>query len=316
MGRVYKATGINLKSMPLGESDRLLSILTHEYGLIRAVAVGARKPRSKLGGRSSLFVVNELLLIQGRSLDKVSQAETITSFAGLSQNLAKLTASQYLAELALYQALSNQSQADLMTLLCQQLTQLEQARDNEVLPYLTWGILQLLEIAGVLPHVQSCCLTQQPLVPTEIDPSWQVGFSPSAGGTILLSAQPQKLGLIRRSPPDQFRTAEISQTRYQTRPRNGEQSPQILRLNAVELDLLQTLAQSLLGKSVDASTPFLSFVPLPPRVPEYSLSVWMAIERVLRHYAQYYFDRSIRSAALIETCFVPASPLSATFTAV
>ncbi|HEY9873712.1 MAG TPA: recombination protein O N-terminal domain-containing protein, partial [Candidatus Obscuribacterales bacterium] len=80
MSRTYKATGINLKSMPLGEADRLLTILTREFGLIRAVAPGARKHHSKLSGRSGLFVVNELLIAQGRSLDKITQAETKESY--------------------------------------------------------------------------------------------------------------------------------------------------------------------------------------------------------------------------------------------
>lgn len=127
MSRTYKATGINLKSMPFGEADRLLTILTREQGLVRAVAPGCRKPKSKLGGRSALFVVNDLMLVQGRSLDKIAQAETLESYPGLSQNLAKLTTSQYLAELTLYQALSGQPQIELWDLFCQQLTQLQNA---------------------------------------------------------------------------------------------------------------------------------------------------------------------------------------------
>ena len=106
MARLYKATGINLKAIPLGESDRLLSILTPEYGLIRVVAPGVRKQKSKLGGKTELFVVNQLLISKGRSLDRINQAETITSYIGLSQNLGKLAAGQYLAELVLHQVLA------------------------------------------------------------------------------------------------------------------------------------------------------------------------------------------------------------------
>ena len=126
MGRTYKATGINLKAMALGESDRLLSILTQEYGLIRVVAPGVRKQRSKLGGRSELFVVNELLISKGRSLDRINQAETIQSYSGLSQNLGKLAASQYLAELVLHQALREHPQTELFCLLNEHLGRIEQ----------------------------------------------------------------------------------------------------------------------------------------------------------------------------------------------
>ncbi|MDB9379435.1 DNA repair protein RecO, partial [Nodularia sphaerocarpa] len=74
MTKTYKATGINLKAQVLGESDRIVTILTREFGLIRAVAPGARKQNSSLGGRSGMFVVNELLIAKGRSLDRITQA--------------------------------------------------------------------------------------------------------------------------------------------------------------------------------------------------------------------------------------------------
>ena len=68
----------------MGESDRVLTVLTREFGLIRAVAPGVRKQRSTIGGRSELFVVNELLIAKGRSLDKITQADTVQSHPGLS----------------------------------------------------------------------------------------------------------------------------------------------------------------------------------------------------------------------------------------
>ncbi|WP_254721917.1 DNA repair protein RecO [Kovacikia minuta] len=165
MSRTYKVTGINLKSMPMGEADRLLTILTRELGLIRAVAMGARKHGSSLGGRSGLFVVNELLIAKGRSLDKVAQAETLESYPGLSQDLKKLTASQYLAELCLCQALSDQPQEELFCLLNEQLKRLERSAASQVLPYLTHAVFQLLILSGVVPQVHLCCVTRQPLVP-------------------------------------------------------------------------------------------------------------------------------------------------------
>jgi len=58
--------------------------LTQEYGLIRVVHQ-ARKQTRETGGRSGLFVVNELLIAKGRSLDKITQAETLESYSGLSQ---------------------------------------------------------------------------------------------------------------------------------------------------------------------------------------------------------------------------------------
>lgn len=264
----YKAIGINLKSAPLGESDRLLTILTEEYGLLRAVAPGSRKHKSSLGGRSSLFVVNQLLIAKGRNLDKVIQAESLESYPGLSQDLSKLTASQYLAELALYQALSEQSQAELFHLLRQQLSRLEKASTAMILPYLAHATFHLLAVAGLAPQVQSCCITQQQVIPNFADPDWRVGFSTVAGGIINL-AEPH--------------SADLS-----------------ARLTAAELKLLQYLPEPNFSQEMAEA----KHLPLP------TVQDWLSIERVLRHYAQYHFDRPIRSAALIDLCFVSVRSLS------
>ena len=322
MSRVYKATGINLKSMPLGESDRLLTILTREYGLIRAVAPGARKTKSKFGGRSALFVVNQLVLNKGRSLDKVSQAETLASYPGLSRNLATLTASQYLAELTLYQALTDQPQAELLDLLCQQLERLEHALSPQILPTLVQSIFQLLVWAGVAPQVHTCCRTHQPLAPQIDNPAWQVGFSPSEGGTIALSAwtEPQR---AHGSAAQDWTTAERAPTYGGRWPKVGRRPSQPSplpnggrRLSALELNLLQQLAQAVLNDAPTSLPWDLALDPIPdpgggdhqPHPDRtYPLSAWLAVEQALRHYAQYYLERPIRSADLIEACFTPVS---------
>lgn len=207
MGQIYRATGINLKTMALGESDRLLTILTREYGLMRVVAPGARKHRSGMAGRSSLFVVNDLQISSGKSLNRISQAESIYTFAGLGQNLAKLTAAQYLAELVLLQALADQPQELLFAQINQQLKSLESSPNSQLLALLNHGIYQLLAIAGFAPELHHCCLTRATLSGDQP----QFGFSISAGGLI-------KLG-------------EFNQT-----------TPKInYHLNSRELDALQTL---------------------------------------------------------------------------
>lgn len=286
MSRTYKATGINLKSMPLGEADRLLTILTREHGLVRAVAPGCRKPKSKLGGRSALLVVNDLMLVQGRSLDKIIQAETLESYPGLSQTLAKLTTSQYLAELTLYQALSGQPQTELWDLFCQQLTQLQRATPAQVPCCLIHGTLQLLAWAGIAPQVHACCFTHEPLDPPTTNPTWRVGFSASAGGAVALTGLPRPRTPIQRAAEQASAYACSAEHRVQG------------KLFAQELSLLQDLNPAEIQPSS----------PLPfPLLAAYPLAIWQGVEAALRSYAEAYFDRPIRSAALIDTCFTPLS---------
>jgi DNA repair protein RecO (recombination protein O) len=309
MSRVYKATGINLKSMPLGEADKLVTILTREFGLIRAVAPGARKQKSQLSGRSGLFVVNELLLAKGRSLDKITQAETLESYPGLSKDLSKLAASQYLAELVLCYALSEQPQEELYELLNEHLRRLERLPNTAngslgaslVLAHLSHGVFHLLALAGVAPQVQVCCVTQNTLSPDFTNPEWRVGFSIDAGGIVSLAGNQSKGGRLYGSviTGGGFMAPATSsdQTDVPTAP-----PPRLnAKLDAIELTLFQKLAEAelpevstALGKPLGNSS-----------LNQSANTVWVKVERILREYAQYHFGRSIRSAALVDALSIP-----------
>jgi DNA repair protein RecO (recombination protein O) len=287
MNRAYKTTGINLKSAVFGEADRLLTILTPEDGLIRAVAPGARKSKSKLGGRANLFIVNELLLSKGRSLDKILQAETVLSFGGLSKQLARLTASQYLAELVLSQSVDSHHHLEVFNLLCHALSHLEQAQASEVLIILTQTVYQLLVWGGIAPQVRYCCLSRTPLVPDLSDPDWRIGLNLAAGGAVLASA------------------VTTASREHQTGLWVGEQkslyrSGPTLQLTAIELSLLQELARQPPPGLGNNETILKS----------YPHSVWLAVERALRQYAQYHLERQIRSTELLDICFSPIAAIS------
>ncbi|MBW4622150.1 MAG: DNA repair protein RecO [Cyanosarcina radialis HA8281-LM2] len=301
MSRTYKATGINLKSMPMGETDRLLTILTPEFGLIRVIAPGSRKHQSPLRGRSELFVVNELLIAKGRSLDKITQAETVESYPGLAKNLSKLAASQYLAELVLYQALSEQPQTELFEILNEHLRRLEnlpnKTSDNSlVLAHLSHGIFHVLALSGIAPQVHICCLTKQPLAPDFNAPDWRVGFSIESGGIVNLAPEGE------RARGREGERAREEGSSYQLPVTNASTEAPLkinFKLKGVELALFQQLA----GRDLDRLE---TLLPSEIGEPYQALLVdraWLAIEKILRQYTQYQLGRAIRSASLVDACF-------------
>ena len=291
MSKTYKATGINLKAQPLGESDKIVTILTQEFGLIRAVATGARKQNSSLGGRMGMFVVNELLISQGRNLDRITQAETIKTYPGLSKDLGKLAASQYLAEIVLCQALSEQPQIEIYELFNKHLQRLEDIPKTEIkciVAYLAQGVFQLLNLAGLTPQVESCCLTQRLLTPDWTNPQWQVGFSIPSGGIICLDAWKS---LRKEIEQGKWENGEIAQTcasnpSYETVFHQQELPIISRRLNGKQLVMLQHLSETEIMK-IDAA----------------SDSGWLAVEQILRQYVQYHLGQPIRSATLIDSYF-------------
>ncbi len=231
MTRTLKDVGINLKSMPLGESDRLMTILTRQTGLIRAVAKGSRKQPSRLGGHMELFRVNSLVLAQsGRSgsLLRITQADTVQRFSLLSRSLARLTAAQYLAEVALVVGLTDHPQEELFLVVLEHLDRIEQANPDQVIPLLSHGLYHLLAIDGIAPQIQHCVSCGKAMHPDHLqqdypqqdqesafsydlggsvcEPCWvahQAGGFRSQGGVAMVSGT--VLGLMQRLPSPDIR---------------------------------------------------------------------------------------------------------------
>ncbi len=97
----YRDTGIVLHTHPLGEADRIVTVLTREHGRVRAVARGVRRTASKFGARLEPMCLVDLQFHVGRSLDSISQAESLTAFgAQLAADYASWTTGQAMCETA------------------------------------------------------------------------------------------------------------------------------------------------------------------------------------------------------------------------
>ncbi|HET7174211.1 MAG TPA: DNA repair protein RecO [Nocardioidaceae bacterium] len=78
---LYRDEAVVLRTYKLGEADRIVSCLTRDSGRVRAVAKGVRRTTSKFGSRLEPFMHVDIQLARGRSLDVVTQAETISAFS-------------------------------------------------------------------------------------------------------------------------------------------------------------------------------------------------------------------------------------------
>ena len=75
MTNTYKTEAIIIKRMNLGEADRIVTAFSRDFGKIRFVAKGVRRIKSKFGGSVEPFYKSELLIVNGKSLDILSNAE-------------------------------------------------------------------------------------------------------------------------------------------------------------------------------------------------------------------------------------------------
>ena len=98
---LYRDEAIVLRTHKLGEADRIITLLTRHRGRIRAVAKGVRRTSSKFGSRLEPFTHVDLQLAEGRNLDIITQAETLTPFsAGLGADYDRYTSGTVMLETA------------------------------------------------------------------------------------------------------------------------------------------------------------------------------------------------------------------------
>lgn len=97
----YRAEAIVLRTHKLGEADRIITLLTRERGKIRAVAKGVRRTKSKFGARLEPFSRVDLLVFEGKSLDIITQAESLNAYGqDLALDYSLWTAGQTMLETA------------------------------------------------------------------------------------------------------------------------------------------------------------------------------------------------------------------------
>jgi DNA repair protein RecO (recombination protein O) len=71
----YRTRGIVLRTHKLGEADRIITLLSPELGVVRAVAKGVRRTSSKLGATLEPFMEVDAQIVAGRSLHTIIQAQ-------------------------------------------------------------------------------------------------------------------------------------------------------------------------------------------------------------------------------------------------
>ncbi|WP_418888827.1 DNA repair protein RecO [Paeniglutamicibacter quisquiliarum] len=71
----YRTRGIVLRTHKLGEADRIITLLSPEFGIVRAVAKGVRRTSSKMGATLEPFMEVDAQIVAGRSLHTIIQAQ-------------------------------------------------------------------------------------------------------------------------------------------------------------------------------------------------------------------------------------------------
>jgi DNA repair protein RecO (recombination protein O) len=174
--RNYQTEGVILKQTKLGESDKIVTIYTPELGKLRAVAKGACRPKSKLGGNVEPLTHSLMLLAKGRNLDIVTQSQTIDGFLALKSDLWRMACGLYVLELIDSFTIEGAENRLLFDFLLDTLQRLSEPDSNETA--LRYFELHLLHYLGYRPQLRRCVSCDSPLKPV-------INFlSPGKGGLL------------------------------------------------------------------------------------------------------------------------------------
>jgi DNA repair protein RecO (recombination protein O) len=238
---VYRDDGIVLRTQKLGEADRIITLLARRTGRVRAVAKGVRRTKSRFGARLEPFTHVDLLLYTGRSLDVITQAETVRPYGELlAGDYPRYTTGTAMLETAeRFTPVEKEPSMRQFLLLVGGLRALgEGAHDPRLV--LDAYLLRSLAVAGYAPALEECAIcgtrAPRPQWERELEPEQEQlpgpgvpppgdfrAFAISAGGLICRSCHapgaahpsPQTIALMSALMSGDWPHADASERRHQ-----------------------------------------------------------------------------------------------------
>jgi len=150
---LYRDQGVVVRTIKLGETDRIVTLLTRGNGRIRAVAKGVRKPGSRFGARLEPASHVALQCYRGRELDVITQVETINANRALREHYGSLTHAVSMLEAVDQVALEREPNPALYRMLTNALQTLAREPSPLVSAAFFW---KLLSLEGFQPVLDVC----------------------------------------------------------------------------------------------------------------------------------------------------------------
>ena len=158
---IVKTEGIVLKSFDLRETSRMATFFTRDFGKVKGVLKGIRKDPRKFGSSVEKFSVNDIVYYQYRNSDihLISHCDMKDFFTGLRQDLQRMTAASYAAELIDTLMPQEEQNLEIYDLMKSFLNSLQTTPDVSKLVH-TFQI-KILSMSGFRPHLETCVRCSQ-----------------------------------------------------------------------------------------------------------------------------------------------------------
>jgi DNA repair protein RecO (recombination protein O) len=175
---VQTTKAIVIKSQSLGELDKIISFYTSDFGKVRAVARGIKRPKNRYGGSLELLNYGDLIFFfrPHKDLQIINSFDILDSFDTLKGDLTKTAYAFYIAELLDATGVEGEVNNFVFRLTLQVLSNIKNITHPELLVHAYE--LQLLTLMGFKPQLNKCVGCSNNIVGKTFR------FSPSLGGML------------------------------------------------------------------------------------------------------------------------------------
>lgn len=147
--------GLIIREQTIGESDRLVTLLTADLGIVRAFVRRAKTYKNKNMSATSLFVYGDFTLYKGKDAYVIDSASPIEVFFDLRNDIERLALAQYFAQLTYYLGTEEQPAPEMLRLILNALYLL--CKGEKDLKLIKAAVeMRMVCLGGYMPNVLAC----------------------------------------------------------------------------------------------------------------------------------------------------------------
>jgi len=151
----FTTDALVIKEMKVAESDRLVTLLTRDYGVIKAFAAGAKNIKSRKGAATGLLSYSSMTILKKNDTYRIYEATPIRVFFGVGSDVVRLSLSQYFCELALVLSPTEDESEEFLRVILNSLYFLtEEKRNPELIKAITE--FRIAAMTGYMPDLVAC----------------------------------------------------------------------------------------------------------------------------------------------------------------
>ncbi|MBQ0084102.1 MAG: DNA repair protein RecO [Clostridiales bacterium] len=144
-----------IKVTDIGENDRLITLLTRDYGVIKAFASGAKKLKNKYHAGSSFLCYSSFIIEEVKDTYRVRDASLLKCYYKTGNDITEIALLQYFCELAAVLIPSGTESREALKLLLKSIITVNEKRMAQPLIKSVFE-LRLMSLLGFMPDLVAC----------------------------------------------------------------------------------------------------------------------------------------------------------------